>query len=373
MTLNLNRLLTGRQIPAKLSVKRKRKFVTFVIKPAIDSPTGWFLNILKRKLNLAYAKVRKVPASWLSKNKLHLALVTTNVLEKSELGQKFNNYWTASSGLFHINELNSQILRRLRLSSSALFLFIPIRRKILEYNKLNSNVRLFLYENLKLRTFKKRITYLRSIWLWRVSQKNLTPQRHEFRILSRKRFKYQHKLTRYILKFYRFKSLEFVLKTEFNLKNILIKSQLTLNWILTSTLLSLKFVRVNGVCVNNWDAQLFPFDVIQLAISRSYFIYYKWSSLSQKHVFKRFIYFTKFWRQRQFRPYPKQSSYRIPHWVIHMKFRHDSIPPFLEVSLNLLTAIVLRSYYYNIQFYNSLLLNQTLYSVTRAYNWKFLS
>jgi len=59
-----------------------------------------------------------------------------------------------------------------------------------------------------------------------MTRKYITPQRREFMLWFRKKLKYQKRITRYVLKFYKFKVLEFFNQFELNLTWILFKSRL---------------------------------------------------------------------------------------------------------------------------------------------------
>ena len=127
-----------------------------------------------------------------------------------------------------------------------------------------------------------------------VTRLMITPQRHEFMLLYRKRFMYQKKVSRYVLQFYRFKVLEAVQNYEFSIILFLVRSWFALTPKIAENLISSGVVYINGVRVLNKTITLFGGDVLQLVVQRSYFLFHRWSSIFYRLRLSKFRYFANF-------------------------------------------------------------------------------
>lgn len=288
--------------------------------------------------------------------------------------------------------LVNRFIRTFRLVTTALFNYTPIRRQILQYNlmriyrpfeSMKRNLTAArsnrLVHNLKRVTSPLNISPLRvvkrkrrvkTLWMAYVTRLMITPQRHEFMIMYRKRFMYQKKVSKYVLKFYRFKVLEAVQNYEFGLVLFLVRSWFAITPKLAETMISSGLVYINGTLAINKSIMLYGGDLLQLVIQRSYFMFHKWTSIYYRLRLSRFRYFANFWRIRSMRPYPKDISRRIPHWILYYKIIIEEIPFYIELDFTTLSAILLRSYVNNPAYYHYFSLRETPFAVIRMYNWK---
>lgn len=288
--------------------------------------------------------------------------------------------------------LINRFIRAFRLNSSALFKYTPIRRQIIQYNLTriyrpfeSMRARLIANKsNNQIHSIKRKPSILnsspyqtlkrkrrvRTLWMAYVTRLMITPQRHEFMLLYRKRFMYQKKVSRYVLQFYRFKVLEAVQNYEFSIILFLVRSWFALTPKIAENLISSGVVYINGVRVLNKTITLFGGDVLQLVVQRSYFLFHRWSSIFYRLRLSKFRYFANFWRLRGMRPYPKDTSRRIPHWIIYYKIIIEEIPFYIELDFTTLSALLLRAYVNNPAYYHYFSLRETPFAAIRMYNWK---
>lgn len=130
-------------------------------------------------------------------------------------------------------------------------------------------------------------------WVSKITQKTLTPLRRDFNILSRKQIKYQHRLTQYLLNYYKFKVLELVNLSEFALGGVLLRSKLLPTYNLLHLFLSKEFVTVNGLTVKNRNFVLGKADVLQLALQLKVFLFLRWNMLIAFQQTRRFFFYLR--------------------------------------------------------------------------------
>lgn len=288
--------------------------------------------------------------------------------------------------------LINRFIRAFRLNTSALFKYTPIRRQIIQYNLTriyrpfeSMKMRLIINKsNNQIHNLKRKASVLnsspyqtlkrkrrvRTLWMAYVTRLMITPQRHEFMLLYRKRFLYQKKVSRYVLKFYRFKVLEAVQNYEFNIILFLVRSWFALTPKIAENLINAGVVYINGVRITSKSITLFGGDILQLVVQRSYFLFHRWSSIFYRLRLSKFRYFANFWRLRGMRPYPKDTSRRIPHWIIYYKIIIEEVPFYIELDFTSLSALLLKAYVNNPAYYHYFSLRETPFAAIRMYNWK---
>nr|YP_010117045.1 hypothetical protein KQ443_mgp19 [Euplotes vanleeuwenhoeki]QPM99259.1 hypothetical protein MitoLV_31 [Euplotes vanleeuwenhoeki] len=215
-----------------------------------------------------------------------------------------------------------------------------------------------------------------SVWASKINLKRITWQRQEFLSQFRKKIYYQNKLSRFILKFYRFKVNEFMFTFEFNIIWILLKSRLIYHKSTAHQLFKVRSLFINGILISNTlpliQVNLTFYDILQVFVCVRIYIYILWDSFTYIYKHKRFLFYVYKWRIRRFRPYPKESSHRLPHWILHISIFQGSIPIFFEVDYSVLSIIILYFKYYNLHhFLSSSFILAPLGSV-RNHNWKSL-
>lgn len=215
-----------------------------------------------------------------------------------------------------------------------------------------------------------------SIWASKVNLRRITWQRREFLMFFRKPFRYQTRLSRFILKFYRLKVNEFVWLFEFNVLWVLFKSKLVFYKSTAQRLFKLKSLYINTKLVSE-EVELSriclsTFDTLYLFVCIRIYLYILWDSFAYLFKNKRFLFYVYKWRLRRLRPYPKESSYRIPNWVLKLNMFKGSVPIFFEVDYSTLTIIILYFRYYNFNYLMSSTFLISPVGSTRNHNWKSL-
>lgn len=363
------------------------------------------------------------------KKKLKINSINTNlnILKIEKKNNSSNSqYWITNIFIKHmtyynqVKLLNYSILkfREFRLLQSEIFFLTPFKKQVLNYNLLNiedlsstltSTSNTFFFSNKetlisifsyfdfflfffnnnainhqytnsleiafnnKFSLLDKAAKRIKLIWVSKVTQLMLDPYRREFMMMYRKPFKYQKRITNYIFKYYRFKVLEFMTLLEYQLLTFLVRIKFAVNKNFSYNLLTKKFVYINGLVINSIDYQVQFFDVIQLILNYRFLIYKKWLVIFEQKRFYKFFYLVKYWRIRSFRPFPKQSSYRIPEWVKHSIFFSETKPYFLEINFFSMTCILLKFNFLNYNFYSYFSYFQIPIASVRAYNWKTLT
>lgn len=93
--------------------------------------------------------------------------------------------------------------------------------------------------------------------------------------MNRKKFRYQSRFTKFILKFYRFTVFNLILKNEFNIKLILVRLGLADNMSSADFLINLGVVYVNFVLMRSTSFLIYSGDSINLALHFKFLIYIK--------------------------------------------------------------------------------------------------
>lgn len=374
----------------KFVLTKSSKFVT------INKPKNFFFYF-KDFLNLQTFKTFKRSKKLLNKDKNFNTLVSN----PSNLQYTYNtnqiqsikpfNYSTALHRIYRQHRLSTfySILWNFRMLVSKLLNIEPIREVIIKYHK--KRIRSSLIFKLNQRTPKRQYLHLfknfifertnlsrkkrtnRAIWVSKTTPKSFFIPRLQFFYNLRKRFQYQNRLTQYITRFYRLQVLELARISEFKVLNILLRSQFFFNENIIFEFIKKQLVYINGyLCATSFTV-LSPHDVLQIVPSSNFFLYYKWNIIFLNARLNRFFYFTRYWVRRSFRTYPKESSRRIPHWVIYRKFSFYEIPNYFEVDFLTLTVILLNTYYWSVNYYHYYTFRETPFATIRNHNWKFLT
>nr|ACX31003.1 ribosomal protein S4 [Moneuplotes crassus] len=213
-----------------------------------------------------------------------------------------------------------------------------------------------------------------TLWVSKVTQRTLTPVRREFNSLYyRKPLRYQHRLTRLVLKYYRFRVLEFVNTLEFSFINVVMRSRFIVLRSVALDFIARRWFLVNSAVVTDPSYIIAPLDVLQLTPSLLWIFFYKWLLLRVGEYFSRFFYYLRKWRIRANRPYPKQSSFRIPEWVRKKLFYRETTPIFFEIDFLTFSCINLFNPLIHTSNYHYLSINTYAPATIRPLNWKSLT
>ena len=223
---------------------------------------------------------------------------------------------------------------------------------------------------LKRTTFRKHIPMF---WISQITASALTKLRKQFDVLVRKPFIYQHKYTRYVLQYYRFKVLEFLNKTEFSLLVVLIKSGFLTQYDTAKLIITKTFISVNFITIVNPKTLVQKNDLITIKPELKCIFFIKWLSVLFKLKIRRFFFYRQKWLKRRFRPFPKKSTWRLPNWIYKYIFYKQTIPRFLEVDWLSCSFFVLYDWTSELFFFQYLTLNLNIIATIRPLNWKYLT
>nr|YP_011027864.1 ribosomal protein S4 [Euplotes cristatus]UPM52074.1 ribosomal protein S4 [Euplotes cristatus] len=213
-----------------------------------------------------------------------------------------------------------------------------------------------------------------TVWASKITQRTLTPTRREFNYLYYKKpLRYQHRLTVLIARYYRFRVLEYLTLVEFSFVNVVLRSRFVVLRTIALSFIRRGWFLVNGT-INTSEAFLVaPLDIIQLTPTTAWLVFYKWHLLRVREVFGRFFYYLRKWRVRARRPYPKQSSFRIPTWVCTRLYFRETTPVYFELDFLTLSCVNLINPLIHFNNFHFLSVNRTASATIRPLNWKSLT
>jgi len=260
--------------------------------------------------------------------------------------------------------------------------FFLLRVNFLKNQKLFNQIvsskknNLFLVDSV----LKKNIKVLKKSHIHHDNNKNIDMKRRWFKFFSKNRFLFksiiglkkqkQFQITKFFSKISKQDVLTNLMKFEFSLKNILVRSKLVLNLSEADFFIKNKLVYLNGLVANN-DLPLNKGDIINLVFSEKYFNFFK-SSFSQKLKLTYSVGY-RLWRLNRFKNnFYKQSPTGIPDWIFKIGFFYEDTPSFLEIDYTTLSLILLKlpNNYNHYNFYFTKFV--TLFLI-RHYNWKYIN
>jgi len=196
--------------------------------------------------------------------------------------------------------------------------------------------------------------------------------RNDLKLSYNLTFKYQSRLTKFLLYFNKFIIYKVFLQNQFQLSNILLKSRLfpTKTYILI--FLQNQWVFVNGIPSANPTLQLIVCDFIQLIVSIRYYIIYRWllnwaikQKLRLRVRIKRLV-------NTYFLPDDKNRSSHFPQWIYSSKNINNDVSKYLEVDFFSLSIIVIyEPFLFNeMDFYD---IHELKINIVNLYNWKYIT
>ena len=185
-------------------------------------------------------------------------------------------------------------------------------------------------------------------------------------------FRYQYKLTRFIIKFYKLNKLHFFYYLELKLENVLLKTKLLPDYETINLFLENNLIYVNGSLCQNKNLSFFTGDFIQFVIHIKFYILFKWLKgwfLQKRLRLKKKIFNKLIFKSSE---EDKQKTKVMPKWILKNKNLFFDIPQYLEVDFFTLSAIVLYEPFLwtDIDPYHFLNFKA---SVINLYNWKYIT
>lgn len=186
------------------------------------------------------------------------------------------------------------------------------------------------------------------------------------------KFRYQKKLTKYLIKFNKIIKNRLYFLFEMQLENILALTRFFPDRAWTVFFINEGYVFVNNRVILNIHEQLFKNDFIQLSVSLKYYIIYRW--LMNWHIVKK----NKLRRRLNSKinaknlPDDKQKSRNLPIWLLKNKNLKEDVSRYLEVDYISLSCFVLYEPLFLTDI-NPLTFLSTRFSIINLFNWKYIN
>lgn len=196
--------------------------------------------------------------------------------------------------------------------------------------------------------------------------------RSDFNKLFSLNFRYQHRLTQYLVRYSRHSS---SFKSQFldlKVKTLLLRVWWTFDPITSLDMINNNLVFLNGSLVANPNQLLFKGDFIQLIVHLKYYIIHRWllNWYYFKSARKARLARSKFKRVQQAQM--KQKSFILPNWLLRMHITDLEIPRFVEVDFFSLSTLVLYNPQYGLDYQLIDTLNSR-FEIYTMYNWKYIN
>nr|APW82433.1 rps4 [Laurentiella strenua] len=196
--------------------------------------------------------------------------------------------------------------------------------------------------------------------------------REVFKTSLNLKFRYQKKLTTYLLKFNKIIRNKIYFLFEMQLGNILFNSRLVPDFNWSNLFLENGLVFVNGNGCFNPYTQLYKGDFVQLVVHLKYYIFYRW--LLTWMIFKKLRLKNKIAHKLNNLNLPddKQRSSTLPLWILTNKNFNEDISKYLEIDYFTLSFFIL---------YEPILIDeinpfnfvQLKFNVINLFNWKYIN
>lgn len=189
------------------------------------------------------------------------------------------------------------------------------------------------------------------------------------------KFKYQKKLSRYLVRFFKKSNYYAFSSSEMTIEKVTIYTRLIPD---TSTLVTFwneKLIYINGGMVKSLKMLVYENDLIHLIVSKWYYVAYRWITnwvLKRIKRYKRLTYRKGLAGKYKLMKQRKQRSFHVPSWIHLTRYDIADIKPYLEVDYLTLSAIVVYNPYiitYNAPF-ESVDYRPTIH---KLYNWKYIT
>lgn len=186
------------------------------------------------------------------------------------------------------------------------------------------------------------------------------------------KFRYQKRLTNYLLKFNKIIKNRLYFLFEMQLENVLTLSKFFPDRAWTTFFINEGLVFLNNKPIFNNFEQLFKNDFVQLSVSLKYYIVYRW--LLNWHVIKK----NKLKKRlnskinAKYLPDDKQKSRNLPIWLLKYKNLKEDVSRYLEVDYLTLSFFVIYEPMFLTDI-NPLSFLSTKFSIINLFNWKYIN
>jgi len=373
----------------------KQKFVQNTLKCIegyfIFQNTGLFilgnLNKNYKSPNLTKFKIKKQLFSFLFPNQiknnfLKLKKLITLYSSVYQLNFIYNKHLGLSEQTNNLLKLNTKLYQNLE----AVNFFNKKNNHItnspvnlIKINYLNSTQTLSLKEQVT-QTHDKKNIFLHEVRIPRVKfkpgyQRLWRNARTALKEALNLHFIYQKQLTKHLVQFFKWTKLYSFSQNELSLEKVVLYSHLIPDVPTFNLFFTHQLVYVNGCIAFSKNFILDKDDLIQLIISKWYYIYYRWLSNwrhNRLQKFKRLIFRKSLSSKYKIIKLRKQKSYYTPNWIFLIKYDISDIKPFLEVDYFTLSAsIIYDPLLFAFAPAEDLITYRT--NTYRLYNWKYIT
>ena len=185
-------------------------------------------------------------------------------------------------------------------------------------------------------------------------------------------FRYQHRLTSYLPRFYKLSKFQTLHAIETKLTSILIYTNLIPDYEFSKYFIDNNLVYVNGIIANQYNEVIVLHDFIQLVVSLKFYIADRWLTnwkLKKQLRLKKLA--NAKYNNQSFR-LDKQSSNKLPKWIYTNKYRFYDVPNYLEVDYFTLSAFTIYDPFLITDF-NPVNSREFRVSIYKNYNWKYIT
>ena len=185
-------------------------------------------------------------------------------------------------------------------------------------------------------------------------------------------FRYQHRLTSYLPRFFKLSKFQTLHAIETKLTSILIYTNLIPDYEFSKYFIDNNLVYVNGVIANQYNEIIVLHDFIQLVVTLKFYIADRWLTnwkLKKQLRLKKLA--NAKYNNQSFR-LDKQSSNKLPKWIYTNKYRFYDVPNYLEVDYFTLSAFTIYDPFLITDF-NPINSREFRVSIYKNYNWKYIT
>lgn len=196
--------------------------------------------------------------------------------------------------------------------------------------------------------------------------------RTSFKQLVGLNFRYQKKLTIYLLRFFRIRQNFSFTYENLKLGKVLERVHFSNDFLSSKALIEWQAVYLNGYVVENSGVVLFVNDFIQMIVHLKYYITYRWLGHWVLKKRNRIFKLKKLkWKPTSFR-LDKQRSYSLPNWLLGYKTINFDVPKYLEIDYMTLSVFVIyEPFMYSDFYFSPELIPRS--QVLNMYNWKYIT
>lgn len=350
------------QNPPKVTLSTKLHLVSLYDIPFILKPYAFvYTNTLNSNDNRSLVhnvfplfKYRRYVHSFLYKNEVKRYILKRHKVSRSHFSTEptaefFENIRTFKDYVYRYRRVH---LNNLTPSAPQSYFNTPDDRSVYDP----------MHDTLKIKRVRFKPGYYR---LWRNARAALKESLN----LS---FRYQHRLTSYLPRFYKLSKFQTLHAIETKLTSILIYTNLIPDYEFSKYFIDNNLVYVNGILANQYNEIIVLHDFIQLVVSLKFYIANRWLTnwkLKKQLRLKKLA--NAKYNNQSFR-LDKQSSDKLPKWIYSNKYRFYDVPNYLEVDYFTLSAFTIYDPFLITDF-NPINSREFRVSIYKNYNWKYIT